>query len=455
MPSKHPLGWRYVLHTTENFIKYEQDWPANIKRREKERQQQGQKGEGEGEGDVKKEHQWRRERGEVSTYNEAYATDEDRQKREEQQLRQKYTAQEIAFLRALQEEKEYVQGLEIDAGTSISPQTDEETILTIDEADQFTPDNWIPRATELVRLTGKHPMNAEPDLSTLYGAGLITPNKLHYVRNHAAVPHLLWATHRVEVQGGGLNLSMDDIAGFDSINIPVMLACDGNRRKELNMIRRSKGFNWGAGGASCAYWRGPLLRDILEAAGISEPRSEHARVRQWVNFEGGDSPSEGKYATCIPLEYAMDSTNDIILAYEMNNRPLPPDHGYPVRMIIPGYVGGRCVKWLSKIWVSNRENDSYYHIYDNRVLPDFVVEQDSEFAETMFNHPSTSCNEQNLNSVVVRPAQGEKIHLAKVEKGQTYRIQGYAYDGGGKEVQRVEVSLDGGESWLYCIRKVR
>jgi len=149
----------------------------------------------------------------------------------------------------------------------------------------------------------------------------------------------------------------------------------------------------------------------------------------------------------------MDPTNDIILAYEMNDVPLPPDHGFPCRLMIPGYVGGRCIKWLSKIWISDTENTSHYHIWDNRVLPSFVTEKDGDFAETMFSHPDTACNEQNLNSVIVKPAQGEKITLDKARKGSNYRIEGYAYDGGGHEVQKVEVSLDDGKTWLYCIRK--
>ena len=328
-------------------------------------------------------------------------------------------------------------------------------LISIDEADQFSPDNWIPRSENLIRLTGKHPLNGEPKLTPLFEAGLITPNELHYVRNHGAVPHLLWETHTLDVEDGALVLTMDDLRDkFDTINIAVALACDGNRRKELNMIKRSKGFNWGSGAVSCAYWKGALLRDVLLAAGVSEKISETGGKRCWVNFEGADNPSEGKYATCIPLEYAMDSTNDVILAYEMNDVPLPPDHGHPVRLMIPGYVGGRCVKWLSKIWTSDKENESYYHIWDNRVLPSFITEKDGEFATTMFAHPDTACNEQNLNSIIVKPAQGERIELSRARKGETYRVQGYAYDGGGHEVQRLEVSLDGGDNWLYCIRKV-
>ena len=237
---------------------------------------------------------------------------------------------------------------------------------------------------------------------------------------------------------------------FEAINIQVSLACDGNRRKELNMIKRSKGFNWGPGAVSCAFWKGPLLRDVLLAAGV--PHELDGGCRHWVNFAGADEPSEGRYETCIPFQYAMDAQNDIILAQFMNDVPLPPDHGHPVRVIIPGYIGGRCVKWLHKIWISDHENDSYYHIWDNRVLPSFITEKDGEFAETMFTHPSTACNEQNLNSVIVKPAQGERLALADARKGRTYRIEGYAYEGSGHEVQRVEISLDAGCTWLYCIR---
>lgn len=366
---------------------------------------------------------------------------------------EKYTPQEIALLRALQHEKDYIKNLKENDGRSRSPQIRNRTETSIDEADQFSPDNWLPRSADLIRRTGKHPLNAEPHLSHLYDAGLITLNELHYVRNHGAVPRILWEFHRIDINNGKLVLSMDDLKNkFDAINIPIALACDGNRRKELNMIKRSKGFNWGPAVVSCAYWKGPLLRDVLCHGGVPDSLPLHEGLRYWVNFEGADDSREGKYQTCIPLQYAMDPTNDVILAYEMNDVPLPPDHGYPVRLMVLGYVGGRCVKWLHKIWISKEENDSHFHIWDNRVLPSFVTETDGVFAETLFRHPDTACNEQNLNSVIAKPAQGERIPLSAAQKGNTYRIEGFAYDGGGHEVQRVEVSLDNGQTWLYCIR---
>lgn len=256
------------------------------------------------------------------------------------------------------------------------------------------------------------------------------------------------------MENGALVLSMDELEKrFDAVNIPVALACDGNRRGELNLLRRSKGFSWGSGAVSCAYWKGALLRDILLAAGVTAHSSPSKR--RYVNFEGSETLSNGKYATSIPLEYAMDPTNDVLIAYCMNDVKLPPDHGFPCRLIIPGYVGGRAVKWLARIWTSDKENSSHYHIWDNRVLPSFITEKDGEFATTMFKHPSTACMEQNLNSIITKPAQGERLKFGVASKRNTYRVVGIAYDGGGHEVQKVELSLDEGETWLYCLRTVR
>ena len=85
-------------------------------------------------------------------------------------------------------------------------------------------------------------------------------------------------------------------------------------------------------------------------------------------------------------------------------------------------------------------------------MPAFITEKDGEFAQTMFHHPDTACYEQNLNSVIAKPAQDEKLDPREILKKPTYRIEGVAYDGGGHEVQRVEVSLDEGKTWLYACR---
>lgn len=445
----HPKFWRYVLHTTESFIKYAQPWPVNQKRKEKEEAEEKER---------------EKQKSEEDAQNDAAQKDKeeaDKRKQEgekEEEGQPKLSTEEKALLDCLKYEQQYRSSMRRNDGKGFSPYKDKDEQLPaqIDEADQFSPDSWIPRSDKLIRLTGKHPMNAEAELSTLFDGGLITPSSIHYVRNHGAVPHLLWEIHKLEVVAGKkLSLRMNDLkTQFESINIPVFLACDGSRRKELNMIRKTRAFNFTIAASGCAYWRGALLRDVLLAADTARLIDENPETFFWVNFVGADDLSEGKYETCIPLEYALDATNDVLLAYEMNDRPIPPDHGYPLRLILPGWVGARSVKWLSKVWITEKENDTFYHIYDNRQLPTFVTDVESDVAQTMFHHPSTICNKQMLNSAIVRPAQGEKINLADVKKGETYRIEGLAYNGSGNEIARVEISLDGGDTWLYCIRKV-
>lgn len=304
---------------------------------------------------------------------------------------------------------------------------------------------------------------------------MLTPVKYHYVRNHGSVPKLLWEHHTLEVFSDppGLldkphDFTMDEIANMPCIEIPVTIACDGNRRGEVNMIKRSGGFTWGSSGVSTCRWKGVLVRDLLHACGLQEvPPGE----RWYLNYEGADEPSEGKYATSIPLAHALNPQNDVLLAYGINGRVLSPDHGYPIRSIIPGYVGGRQVKWLKKLWITKKPNDSHYHIWDNRVLPTFVTDKNSIEGKAFFHHPDTACNEQILQSVIARPSQGECIPLTLEEAKKNdnifdgddkdsddpldrlYRVQGFAYNGGGNVVQRVELSLDGGKNWRYCFRK--
>ncbi|KAI0327001.1 hypothetical protein GY45DRAFT_48029 [Cubamyces sp. BRFM 1775] len=332
-----------------------------------------------------------------------------------------------------------------------------EARLSVD--DQDTPDSWIPRSAELRRLTGKHPLNAEPDLLRLFEAGIITPTKLHFVRNHAAVPQLHWETHTVLIYAEPAELlskprewTMDELTSgdFKIIEIPVTIGCDGNRRREVNMIKRTVGFNWTASGVSTSLWRGVLLRDVLLGCGLREtPETE----RWYLNFEGEDEPASGRYATSIPLGHVMDPTNDVILAFGMNGRVLHPDHGYPLRVVIPGYVGGRQIKWLKRIWVTKEPNRSHYHIWDNKVVPSFIDSKTHPLAKTFFEDESTACWEQVLQSIICKPAHEERLELPDEDALEgTYTVQGFAFNGAGYRIERVELSLDGGKTWRWCFR---
>lgn len=205
-PGDHPTGWRYVLSTTEEWIKEKQDWPANLqKRKQQEKDEQEQHDQNENSSKQQssdEEHAWRKQsNGEDSTkHHDAYATDggkeqlqdgqmsnangQPKEESEYQKLRKKYSPQEIALLQSLQHERDYVKQIKQNDGKRKSSVADHSPLLSIDEADQFSPDNWIPRSSNLIRLTGKHPLNAEPKLTSLFDAGLTTPNEYHYVRNH-------------------------------------------------------------------------------------------------------------------------------------------------------------------------------------------------------------------------------------------------------------------------------
>ncbi|RAL38745.1 hypothetical protein DM860_013426 [Cuscuta australis] len=322
-----------------------------------------------------------------------------------------------------------------------------------DARDSNTSDRWIRRNPSLIRLTGKHPFNSEPQLDRLMHHGFITPVPLHYVRNHGVVPCAAWDDWTVEVTGlvrRPVTLTVEQLANeFPYREFPATLVCAGNRRKEQNMVRKTNGFNWGAAAVSTSVWRGVPLVAVLKRCGI------YSRRRGALNvcFEGAeDLPGAGgssKYGTSISREMAMDPARDIVVAYMQNGEKLTPDHGFPVRMIIPGFIGGRMVKWLKRIIVTTQESESYYHYMDNRVLPSHV---DAELAkaEAWWYKPEYIINELNINSVITTPSHEEILPINAWTTQCPFTLRGYAYSGGGKKVTQVEVTMDEGETWMVC-----
>ncbi|CDF34669.1 unnamed protein product [Chondrus crispus] len=315
----------------------------------------------------------------------------------------------------------------------------------VDDRDKNSPDNWIPRHPDLVRLTGKHPFNCEPPIGKLLKQGFITPVSLHYVRNHGKCPQMSWDAHRLTVKGlvkKELVLNMDDILAMPSITLPVTLVCAGNRRKEENMIKQTIGFSWGCAAHACNIWKGVKLSTLLEKAGIDR---ENARHVCFVGPEKEGLPN-GTYGTSIDIATATDPYADVMIAYEQNGSRLAPDHGFPLRVVIPGWIGGRMVKWLETIEVTDKPSENYYHFFDNRILPPHV---DAELAkaEGWWYKPEYLFNQLNINSAIVHPANGETLTLTGAG---VYTIKGYAYSGGGRKITRVEISLDGGLTWRLC-----
>lgn len=315
-------------------------------------------------------------------------------------------------------------------------------ITSIDDRDKDTPDNWVGRSKQLIRLTGKHPFNCEPKLETLFDQGFITPVSIHYVRSHGRVPPLKWKTHKVKVTGlvsRPRSFSMDEIVKMPTVTMPVTLTCAGNRRKEENMIKQTRGFNWGAAATSTSVWTGVKLLHLLNLSGIDLSKALHVR------FHGSTKEElpPGSFGSSVNISTAMSIFSDILIAYKQNGELLHPDHGFPVRVIIPGWVGARMVKWLDEIEISTKVSESHYHYFDNRIFPSFVDAQMADEEGYWYNELYVF-NELNVNSVIVHPRDGE---VFEVQDGYKYNVSGYAYSGGGRMITRVEVSLDGGSSW--------
>ncbi|KAJ8605093.1 hypothetical protein CTAYLR_000375 [Chrysophaeum taylorii] len=327
----------------------------------------------------------------------------------------------------------------------------------VDSRDVDTPDNWVNRHPKLVRLTGRHPFNCEPPFDELMKHGHHTPASLHYVRNHGAVPIkytpetalAVRDAWRVAVRGNEVrarSMTMDDLAALPFREINCLLVCAGNRRKEQNMVKRTIGFNWGPSGLGMSVWGGCLMADLLAACGA--PTDPALQDGLHVCFRGPKQElpagEDGSYGTSLPLRYAMDRANDVVLAWMQNGEPLQPDHGYPLRIVIPGFIGGRMVKWLEDIEISDRCSQNHYHYRDNRVLPVNVTPESAE-AEGWWFEPDYIINELNINSAIARPAHDE---LVTSEGSEEYVVEGYAYSGGGRKIIRVEVTLDNGRSWF-------
>lgn len=141
----------------------------------------------------------------------------------------------------------------------------------------------------------------------------------------------------------------------------------------------------------------------------------------------------------------MDPNRGMMLAYNMNGEMLRPDHGKPLRAVIPGQIGGRSVKWLKRLIVTEAPSDNWYHIYDNRVLPTMISPEESASNPNLWSDERYAIYDLSTNSAIAHPAHEEQ--LCFVDGPEMYRARGYAYGGGGRRITRVELSIDKGCTW--------
>src|SRR6476659_9152971 len=273
---------------------------------------------------------------------------------------------------------------------------------------------WGKRDDMIVR--EQLPFNAEPPASVL-ADGEITPVDAFYARNHGPFPDIAPRQWRLTVAGlvnTHRTLTYDQLTtDFDQHNIVATLACAGNRRAELLAVRPIPGKDpWGHGAISTEEWRGVRLADVLTAAGVHRGDGLH------VEFLAPDVAQEARpvqsYGSSIPLSKAM--SEEVLLAWQMNGQPLPRAHGGPVRVVVPGYIGARSVKWVTAITVQPVPSQNYFQALDYRLLP-----PDAD--------PDTA-------------APGEGISLSSLPLNCDILVPG-----DGRSVARGDVSLDDGRTW--------
>lgn len=245
--------------------------------------------------------------------------------------------------------------------------------------------------------------------------GIITPNGLHYERHHGGIPDIDPAQHRLMVFGlveKPLIFTVDDLRRFPSVSRVHFLECSGNQSFS-SAGRETAGDVMGL--VSCAEWTGVPLKTVLEECGI-KPEVK------WVVAEGADSAAMTR---SIPIEKCLD---DALLAYSQNGERLRPEQGYPLRVFLPGFEGNMSIKWVRSLQlreepIYSREETSKY----TDLLPGGIARQFSFVMEA--------------KSIITAPSGGQKLSSPGF-----YEITGLAWSGSGK-IARVEVSVDGGETW--------
>jgi sulfite oxidase len=270
------------------------------------------------------------------------------------------------------------------------------------------------------------PLNGSPTPADLVRS-VVTPEESFFVRNHGPIPGDAESGRTREQEGvqiSGLVAkpfafpgSSPSVRPFERTALEVTLQCAGNRRAALHRVRPILNeLPWGSEAIGNATWEGVRLSNVLEHAGIADGAAH-------VWFAGADEAmgkhAGTKFGASIPLEKAM--SGDVILADTMNGQPLTPTHGAPIRVVVPGYIGARSVKWLTEIRVEREPSTNVFHAaysVGDRVLGEFP-----------------------LSCAFALPQTGAALSAGPLT------MRGWAIAGGKHTVARVEVSTDGGASW--------
>jgi DMSO/TMAO reductase YedYZ molybdopterin-dependent catalytic subunit len=254
----------------------------------------------------------------------------------------------------------------------------------------------------------------------------VTPVGLHYLLIHYDVPVVEPETWRLTVRGEReLVLGLEELRARPAAEVTVTMECAGNGRAKLDPRPVSQ--PWLLEAVGTARWRGTPLRPLLDEAGIGSA----VEVLCTGLDRGIEAEEEQAFQRSLPLEEAL--RGDVLLAYEMNGAPLPPQHGFPLRLVVPGWYGMTNVKWLERIELVDTPFAGYQNSWSYRLRQ----AEDEE---------GVPLDRMQPRSLMVPPGIPEFMTRDRTVAAGEVLLQGRAWSGHAP-VEQVEVSSDGGETW--------
>ena len=278
------------------------------------------------------------------------------------------------------------------------------------------------------------PLNGGPP-PHLITRSFVTPNDLFFARNHAPIPQVDPRDYRLSIDGlvdQPVHFSLAELGELPQTRVEATLQCAGNRRTDLFALADVPGeVPWGDEAISHAVWGGVLLSHLLERAGVKSG-AEHVEFIGLDEMKKNDSTFG--FGGSIPLSKALNG--DVLVALEMNDEPLSPEHGFPARIVTPGYIGARSVKWVGQINLLDSPSENYFQAHAYKLFPSNVNATNVNWKSGLM------LGELSVNAAICQPVPTDRLSPGPTE------ISGYAQAGGERFVSRVEVSTDGGESWI-------
>jgi DMSO/TMAO reductase YedYZ molybdopterin-dependent catalytic subunit len=260
----------------------------------------------------------------------------------------------------------------------------------------------------------------------------VTPVDSFFVRNNLLMPAAIdpsaWTLSITGEVERPLTINFQDFMQLATSKVTNTLECAGNSR--VNFQPPIGGVRWGRGGVGNAVFEGPVLADVLRRAGL-KPTAKHVALR------GLDvvPPGASEFIRSIPIEKAMD--RHTLLATKMNDSPLTPSHGFPVRALVPGWIGSASIKWLREIRVLSQEFNGFYMDPGYRIPVATSSGSESERTNTV------SLTSLRVKSIIAQPTDGAVLD---VSPRQQVTVRGASW-AGESAIVRVEVSADEGHTW--------